>query len=137
MAKISAQGSTFSIADAASGTPAQVVVENITSFDGINATTTELDATTLASAAMEYRPGLRDFGSFTFDLFPDPSLPGQANLIAASAAREVRSCVLTLPTGQTATFDAFVNSEPGASGGVNAMVSSSAGVRITGVVTWA
>lgn len=136
MAKISAQDTTFSMSDGAA-TPAQVVIENITSYDGLAATTSELDATTLASTAMEYRPGLRDYGSFSFDLFPDPSLPGQSNLLGASAAREIRECVLTLPDGQTATFDAFVNQDPGASGGVNAMVSTSASVRITGPVTWA
>lgn len=136
MAKISAQDTTFSMSDGAA-TPAQVVIENITSYDGIAATTTELDATTLDSSAMEYRPGLRDFGSFSFDLFPDPSLPGQTNLRGASAAREIRECVLTLPDGQTATFDAFVNQDPGATGSVNGMITSSASVRITGAVVWA
>jgi hypothetical protein len=136
MAKISAQDTTFSMSSGGE-TPTQVEVENITSYDGLSATTSELDATTLASEAMEYRPGLRDYGSFSFDLFPDPSLPGQTNLLEASAAREVRECVLTLPDGQTATFSAFVNGEPGATGAVNAMVTSSASVRITGPVVWA
>lgn len=134
MAKISAQGSTFSMFD---GTSAQLDVENLISFDGIAATTTEIDATTLASAAMEFRPGLRDYGSFSFDVFTDVSLPGQANLLAASAAGDVRECVLTLPDGQTATFDAFVNTDPGATGSVNALVTSTASVRITGAVVWA
>lgn len=132
MAVLDAQGATFTIEDSG-GSP--VTVGGVVSFQGFDGEASEIDVTTLASTAKESRPGLQDFGAFTLELMRDPSDAGQAELEDSKANQDVRTCVLTLPGGDIATFDAYVKSLT-ASGGVDAVVTGSCAMKITGSVVW-
>lgn len=132
MAILDSQGATFSIDDA-SGTP--VIIECIKSFSGMDGQSSEIDITCLSSLAKEFRQGLQDFGSFTIELNRDPNDLGQIELENAKAAQATRTFILTLASGDVATFDGFVKSLTIA-GGVDAVVTGSAAIRITGLVVW-
>lgn len=132
MAVIDAQGATLTFEDD-SNTP--VTVGGIVSFDGFDGEASDIDITTLASTAKEFRQGLQDFGNFSMDLMRDPQDPGQIELEAAKAAQATREVVLTLPSGDIATFNAYVKSLT-ASGGVDGVVTGSCSMKITGSVVW-
>lgn len=132
MTVLNAQGSTFTFANI-SGTP--VTVGGIASFTGFDGTASDIDVTTLASVAKEYRQGLQDFGKFTIQMMRDPADAGQIELALATAAQATRACVLTLPSGHTASFTAYVKSLT-SDGGVDAIVKGTSEMKITGAVTW-
>jgi len=132
MAVLDAQSATFSIADEI---PAAVIVGGIVSFSGFDGEASDIDITTLASTAKEFRQGLQDFGNFSIELFRDPSDVGQAEMETARAAQATRECVLTLDSGDIATFDAYVKSLT-SSGAVDDVINGSANLKITGAVTW-
>lgn len=130
MAVLDAQAATFSI-DNSGGTP--VIIGEIISFSGIDGEASEIDITTLASTAKEFRQGLQDFGNFTIELNRDPSDVGQQELESAKAAQATREFILTLASGDVFTFDGFVKSLTTA-GAVDAVVTGSSSIRITGAV---
>lgn len=132
MAVLDAQGATFTIQNSG-GTP--ITVGGVVSFSGFDGEATEIDITTLASTAKEFRQGLQDFGGFTLELKRDPSDAGQVEMLSAKAAQATRECVLTLASGDVATFDAFVKSVT-TDGGVDDVVNGTASLRVTGEVVW-
>lgn len=132
MAILDAQHATFSI-DNSGGTP--VLIECIRSFSGMDGQSSEIDITCLSSNAKEFRQGLQDFGSFTIELNRDPNDNGQIELEAAKAAQATRTFILTLASGDVATFEGFVKSLTTV-GGVDAVVTGQAVIRITGTVVW-
>lgn len=132
---ILAQGVTMSIDDGAS---TAVAIAGIISITGIGSgSATEIDVTTLASTAKEFRQGLRDFGSISVELIRNQDDAGQVEMFDAMAAQAVREFVITLPTStaNVGTFDGFVQS---ISTDINAdgVVTGTATVRITGDVAW-
>jgi len=132
MAVLDAQGLVFTFDDAV---PAAQTVGGIVSFSGFDGEASEIDITTLASTAKEFRLGLQDFGGFSIELMRDPTDIGQVTMEVAKAAGATRECVLTLPGGDIATFDALVKSIS-ASGGIDGVITGSANMRITGAVVW-
>lgn len=132
MAVIDAQGATLTFED---GSSTPVTVGGIVSFDGFDGEASDIDITTLASTAKEFRQGLQDFGNFSMDLMRDPQDPGQIELDLAKAAQATREVVLTLPSGDIATFNAYVKSLT-ASGGVDGVVTGKCAMKITGSVVW-
>lgn len=132
MAVLDAQGATFSI-DNSGSTP--VAIGGIVSFSGLDGAAANINVTTLDSKAMEYRPGIQDFGSFSIEVMYDPSDAGQVEIEAAKAAQAIRTGILTLASGDVATFEMYVQSFSIA-GGVDAVVTGSASFKITGVVVW-
>jgi len=132
MTVLDAQGATFSIDDSGS-TP--VLVGGIVSFSGFDGEAADIDITTLNSTAKEYRQGLQDFGNFTLELKRDPNDAGQNELLSAKAAQATRTCILTLASGDVATFEAYVKSVS-SSGGVDATIDGSANLKVTGAVVW-
>lgn len=132
MAVLDAQGAVFTIDDNM-GSP--VTVGGIVSFDGFTGEASDIDITTLASTAKEFRQGLQDFGNFSLELMRDPQDPGQLELEDAKANQATRECVLTLPSGDIATFSAYVKSLTGA-GGVDGVFTGTCNMKITGSVVW-
>lgn len=131
MAVLDAQGSTVTFND---GSVAQTV-GGVVSFSFGDGEATDIDTTTLASAAKEYRQGLQDFGNLTLELMRDPSDVGQAAMESAKAAQAVREVVITLPSGDVATFNAYVKSVS-SQAGVDAVVTGSATLKVTGAIVW-
>lgn len=110
-------------------------IKEVKSFKGFDGSASELDATTMRSTAKEFRKGLRDNGSFSIELNRVFDDPGQMALDTAQGSDQPAEFVLTLPNGTTATFSALVMSFD-LSGGVDALVASTAALRISGAVTW-
>jgi hypothetical protein len=132
---ILAQGVTVSI-DNSGGTP--VTINGVISLTGIGSgSATEIDVTTLASTAKEFRQGLRDFGSISMELIRNQDDLGQKEMFDAMGLQAVREFIVTLPTStaNVGTFDGFVQS---ISTDINAdgVVTGTATVRITGAVAW-
>lgn len=123
--------------DAAEATPVALTeIAEVKSFSGLDGAASEIDVTHLGSTAKEYRLGLVDEGGFTFEMSRVEGDTGQAALLASRNAGTLKTYVLTLPNGETATFEAFAKTFPVA-GGVDGVVSHSIGLRISGAVVWA
>lgn len=120
------------------GSSAPVTVNGITSITGIGSgSATEIDVTTLASTAKEYRQGLRDFGSIEVNMIRNQDDLGQVEMFNAMGLQAVRTVIITLPTStaNVATFEGFVQS---ITTDINAdgVVTGKATIRITGAVAW-
>lgn len=131
MAVLDAQGATVTFND---GTTAQTV-GGVMSFSFGDGAASDIDVTTLASSAKEWRQGLQDFGDCTLELQRDPSDVGQAAMESAKAAQATREVVITLPGGDIATFNAYVKSLS-SSGGVDATITGTATLKVTGTIVW-
>lgn len=111
---------------------------NFTGFDG---QASEIDVTTLCSTAMEFVPGLQDFGAFNFTMNYVPSDPAQQAMQKAKASGDTLWWKLTLPLDNNGDpmgawlFQAFVR-QMTLSGGVNAALESNVVLRITGEPTY-
>jgi len=102
------QGTTISIDDDVS---APVTINGHTAISGIGSgSAAEIDVTTLASTAKEFKMGLQDNGSFTIDLIRDEDDLGQVELRDAMANQAEREVIITLPTStkNVFTFNAYV-----------------------------
>lgn len=129
------QDTVISIADSG-GSP--VVIGGVKSITGIGSgNAKEIDVTTLASDAKEFRQGLRDFGSIKIGLVRDQDDSGQLECFSAMDLQATRQFVVTLPTStnNVGTFSGFVVS---LTTDINAddVVSGDLTVRITGKVIW-
>lgn len=131
MSVLDAQGTTVTFND---GAAAQTVA-GVVSFSFGDGSATDIDITTLASTAKEYRQGLQDFGDCTLELKRDPADVGQAAMEAAKAAQATREVIITLPGGAVATFNAYVKSIS-SSGGVDDVINGTASLKVTGAVVW-
>jgi hypothetical protein len=106
-------------------------------FNGFDGQASEVDITTLCSEAKEYVPGLQDFGSFNFDMNYVPTDPAQIAMQTAKAGGITLWWELVLPDNMGSwIFQAFVR-QMTISGGVDAALSSSVVLRITGEPTFA
>jgi len=113
--------------------------KNFTGFDGQAA---ELDKTTMCSTAMEFVPGLQDFGAFNFTMNYVPTDPAQVIMQEAKRTGKTLWWKLMLPPSLdevesmgTWVFQAFVRQMP-LTGGVNAILESNVVLRITGEPTF-
>ena len=110
-------------------------VNNVKDFSGFDGSVTELDKTNLQSGAMEYAPGLQDFGQFSLNLDVDNSDAGQLAMRAAKSAASTKAFKLVLPNGKLRAFKGFVK-KFSETGGVNAIHKAAVDLRITGVVAY-
>ena len=107
----------------------------ITNFDGLDGEASEIDTTTLCSKSKEYRLGLRDAGNFSINFNVVLDDLGQAELRKAQADGFIRNVKVVLPNKDSMVFDALVKSYT-VSGGVDAVLTGSSGLRITGEVSF-
>lgn len=133
---ISAQGTTLEIDTVTAGTP-DTEIENVKSFSGFDGEAGEIDVTNLSSTAKEFRVGLQDFGSFSFEWDVDLAATGQDAVRAAQASGAVKTFRLTFPDASTATFSGLVKNATSMSGGVDQVLTGSVSIKITGAVTFA
>ena len=116
---------------------AYTLVKECKSFAGFDGESGETDVTSLDSAAKEFLAGLRDYGGISFEMNWLGDDTGQIALRAAADSGAAKNWKLTLISGtnDVAAFTGFVKSVP-ISGAVDAAVTGSFRIRITGVVTW-
>ena len=127
---ISAQQSKISIGD----TPVQI--ENVVSFSGFDGESSQLDVTDLSSVAKEYLVGLPDYGSFSFEYHPDfrSTAVGQEALRVAGISGAQTAFILELADGTTIEFTAVVKNSTSTSGGVDAALTGSVSLQISGAI---
>lgn len=128
---ISAQGSTVEVDDTTEGTP-DVVINNIASFSGFDGEASEIDATNLSSVAKEFKIGLKDFGSFSMEIHPDYDDAGQN--VLRSAGNKVKSFKATLPNGKVITFKGLVKNADSLNAGIDAVLTGTVTIKVTGAV---
>lgn len=131
---ISAQGTTVQIDTTTPGTP-DTAIANVFSFSGLDGEASEIDVTNLTSTAKEFRLGLKDYGGFSIEYHPDYSDSGQDTLRAAGVSGAQKTFRVTLPDATTLTFAGFVKNADSVSGGIDAVLTGSASIKITGDVT--
>jgi hypothetical protein len=136
---IKTQGTTFSIDDDA-GSP--VTIAGVMSVSGIGSgEASQIDVTTLASAAKEFRMGLQDFGSFTMNFIWNLDDTGQAEMLDAMDKQSQRTFIATLPATDPSvtlnvwTAEVFVLKME-ASIEADGVVMGTATLRVTGEPTW-
>lgn len=130
---ILAQGTTVTVENGSSGT---ATIGGIVSISGIGSgAASEIDITTLASTAKEYKQGLKDNGTLTFELIRDEDDAGQVELREMEDAQATREFVITLPTStlNVLTFDGFVTSLT-TDIGADDVARGSCTVKITGAI---
>lgn len=135
MAVLDAQGTTITITDGTTATTVATTIGGVVSYTFGDGEASDIDITTLASTAKEFRQGLQDFGGMSLELMRDPTDVGQIEMEVAKAAQATRQVVITLPGGQIATFNAYVKSLSSA-GGVDAVVTGSSSLKVTGEIVW-
>jgi hypothetical protein len=114
-------------------------VGGLTSISMPERTRGEAESTDTNSDAREYLPGLRSNGTVEVKFRYIPEDLGQAELetnYAQDPPNLVKTCVITLPTGTTVTFDGYVMSPP--KGELNlvddVVVELTATIKVTGAV---
>jgi hypothetical protein len=130
---------TLGLAYTSGGTATPVTyttISEVKSFSGFDGQASEIDVTTLASTAKEFRLGLVDEGGFSFEMNQVNADAGQAALRVSKNAGTLKTYKLTLPNAEVATFTAFAKALPSA-GGVDGVLTSSVSLRISGSVSWA
>ena len=137
MASIETQGTVLSRGDGG-GPEVFAAIGEVISFQGPGGAASVIDTTNLSSAAKEKRMGLMDEGQFTFELNLDTADTMQTGLRADRTARTLRNFELALNDTATTvlSFSAYVLSFA-IQGGVDAVVSASVTLEISGAVTWA
>ena len=127
---------TFSGSPTATGVT-YTAIGNVRSFSNDGGSVTTIDVTNFDSAAKEYRAGLIDYGSISFEVQVDNGDAGQLAVEAARLGATMEDFKVILPSGTypTATFSAFVT-KFSRSGSVDAVVTGSVDMKITGPVVW-
>lgn len=130
MATIDAQGVTITYEDNLS---AAQTVGGVISFTGLDGEAADIDITTLASTAKEFKQGLQDFGNFSMEILRDYDDAGQAALLDAMDNQATREMVVTMPSGtlNVITFQAYVKSIT-TEGGVDDVVRGTVNLKISG-----
>lgn len=113
-------------------------IAGVRSITGIGSgKATEIDVTTLASTAKEFRMGLQDFGSIQIEMIRNQDDTGQVALFTNLAAQTSATFIVTLPssTANVITFTGFVTSVT-TDIGADGVVTGVAEVRITGTIAF-
>lgn len=132
MAVLDAQGTAITIENVSA---VATTIGEVKSYSFGDGAASDIDITTLASTAKEYRQGLQDFGDLTLELNRDPADAGQVVLLEAKAAQATREVVITLASSEVATFDAYVKSVS-TEGAIDGVLTGTATLKITGTVVW-
>lgn len=123
--------------DAATATPVKwTEVGEVLDGDRAAGERTEIDTTHLRSTAKEYLLGLKDSGSYTFNmnwLFDDN---GQNALLVAEGSDDTYDFKVTYPSDNTLTFKGLVKGVTGPAISVDGKMEGSATIKITGEVTF-
>jgi hypothetical protein len=131
MSEMASQGTVLKID--ISGT--DTAIPNITTFKGPGGSATVIDKTDLDSVAKEKMMGLPDEGQLQFDINYDSTNTTHAALLAARAARTLKDFTLVFSNADEATFSGYVTNFE-VSGGVDALISASVTIEISGAVVW-
>lgn len=130
---IDAQGAVVAINTGTEGSPVWTTINNVASFSGLDGEASEIDVTNLSSTAKEFRIGLKDFGGFSMEIHADYADSGQNALRSAGVA--VKQFQITLSDATVLSFDGLVKNADSINVGVDAVVTGSVTIKISGPVT--
>jgi len=133
---LEAQGIAIKRGDGSSPESFTTIAE-ITDFDGPSGSASEIDVSSFDSTAKEFLIGLKDEGQFTFSCNLVPDDTSQSGLRDDRDNRDLRNFQITLTDSPATTLDfaAYVMSFA-TSGSVDAAITASITLRISGAVTW-
>lgn len=94
----------------------------------------EIDVSSLDSTAKEYRLGLQDFGTLSFEALAVFDDPGQQALVSALASPSAYDFKLEYPDGSFDLFSALVK-QWNLAGGTDDVLTRNGQIRLTGGVT--
>lgn len=120
---------------AGDGSITYAVISNLTNFSGPNLTRNEIDVTSLHSVEREYELGLKDNGDFTANMNVNLRDPVHRALLSDLDSSEKIPFKLLLSSGDFFLFEGLVKGLP-LSGSVDAPVSTTLSIRITGATEW-
>lgn len=111
-------------------------IGQVTSVEGFNGQSTEIDSTHLRSTAKEFMIGLQDFGTVTLGVTLYQGDAGQAKLRSLKATAAIGTFSITLSDGYIAAFRGFVQSF--SFGGVtpDGVVTGQVQIRVSGEPAW-
>lgn len=109
---------------------------NFKTYNGLDGQASEIDVTNLQSLAKEIRLGLVDFGQIQIECDHNLQDAGQARVQQQYLSGAITPFILSLPNGDTASFNAFVR-KFSMQGGVDQVVKRQLDLRISGPVVWA
>ena len=135
MATVLAQGTVVTFDDNVSS---PVTVGGVTDATFGDGTATDIDTTSLASTAKEFRQGLQDFGDCSIELLRDPDDVGQIEMLSAKNLQATRTVIITYndaSTIDTATFEAYVKSLSTVTSS-DGVLTGTATLKISGAVVW-
>jgi len=137
---ILAQGTTFSTDAVGGSTPK--VIDGVRSVSGVGSgKAAEIDTTSLASTAKEFRMGLQDFGTVTLNVNWNLDDVGQKALYDAMDAQLAQKFIMTLPaTNPTATLNVWTATVYVLSmeleAGADSVAMGTVTLRVTGEPVW-
>lgn len=114
---------------------AYLKVGNFKTYNGLDGQASEIDVTNLDSQAKEIRLGLVDFGQIQVEVDHNLQDVGQARVQNQYLSGAITPFLLSLPNGDTASFNAFAR-KFSLQGGVDQVVKRQLDLRISGPVTW-
>lgn len=124
------------------GTEVFTTIAEVTNVSGPNESVEQLDVTSFDSSAKEYRSALVDSGEVTFEMIFVGENAQQQGLRSDIRAGTVRNFKLILPdraleaSCTTCAFAAIVTDLSGPSGGVDAALTQSCTLKVSGQPTW-
>jgi hypothetical protein len=133
--QLNSYGKTLTGTSASITGTAYLGVSNWRTFNGLDGQASEIDVTNLSSVAKEIRLGLVDFGQLQLECDHNLADAGQARVQTQYMAGALTPFILSLPNGNTASFNAFVR-KFSLQGGVDQVVKRQIDLRISGPVTW-
>lgn len=115
-------------------------IAEVTNFSGPPETAESIEASSFDSEAKEFVAGLSDGGEFTFDCNFIGSDAEQQGLRADSRSGVLRNFRLVFNDHATAPtqveFSAVVTSPPTPTGAVNAVITASCSLKVSGLPVW-
>lgn len=132
---LSSQGMLIAISEA-SPTSFSTIPE-VRSIGGPSGSATILDATDLSSTAMEFKTGLKDEGEISLEInyIPDNTIHARLrSYFSASTTASFRITFTDTAPATTWTFNGIVSGFA-VTGGVNAILSATVTIKVTGAIT--
>ncbi|GGD63438.1 phage tail tube protein [Caballeronia sp. LZ025] len=128
---ISSQGTKISKNTGTTQTPVWTAVKNVSNLNGFSGSASDIDVTDFDSTAKEYRQGLQDWDTVSFDINVNMKEASHAALLADKRSGVVSQYQVLLSDGTTIEFEGYVKSFP-ITAGVDAVVKGTVAIKISG-----
>ncbi|WP_176079323.1 phage tail tube protein [Paraburkholderia tropica] len=128
---IGSQGTKIAKNTGTTAAPVWAAIKNASNLNGFSGSASDIDVTDFDSTAKEYRQGLQDWDTVSFDININMKEASHAALLADKKSGVVAQYQVTLSDGTTIEFEAYVKSFP-ITAGVDSVVKGTVVIKITG-----